>query len=105
MSGISDHDIARIKYDPDFRRLAQSRARLAWSLSVVMITIYFGFILLIAFDKPFVGQSLAGGVTTIGIPLGLGVIMAAFVLTGLYVARANATFDRLTANIVERMKR
>ncbi len=50
-----------------------------------MIVIYFGFILLIAFDPKFLGTPIGSGVMTIGIPVGLFVIVAAFVLTGIYV--------------------
>ena len=42
--------------------------------------------------------------TTVGIPVGIGVIVSAFVLTGIYVARANTTFDDLTKEIIERQQ-
>ncbi len=50
-------------------------------------------------------RSLFGGVTTIGIPIGLGVILSAFILTGIYVARANSTYDELTRKIIEKVKK
>jgi uncharacterized membrane protein (DUF485 family) len=64
-----------------------------------MIAIYFGFILLIAFDPKLLGTRIGDGVMTIGIPVGLFVIVAAFVLTGIYVALAKATYDALTRQI------
>jgi uncharacterized membrane protein (DUF485 family) len=67
--------------------------------------IYFGFVLTIAYNKEFLAQSLSGGVTTVGIPVGIGVILSAFVLTGIYVARANTAFDDLTKQIIERLKK
>jgi uncharacterized membrane protein (DUF485 family) len=70
-----------------------------------MIIIYFGFVLMVAFQKELLAQPLAGGVTTIGIPIGLGVIVSAFILTGIYVARANSAFDDLTKQIVEKVKK
>ena len=90
----------RIKNDPNYMLLVQKRSRLGWQLSFIMLFIYFGFVLLIAFDPAFLATPLAKGwVTTIGIPLGLGVIISAFVLTGIYVWRANSEFDELTQKI------
>ena len=70
-----------------------------------MLVIYFGFVLLVAFAKPFLATPIGNGVTTIGIPLGIFVIVAAFILTGIYVRRANSEFDDLTRDIVEGVKR
>ena len=97
--------VSRVHADPNFHELVRRRSRLAWLLTALMVTIYFGFILTIAYFKSVTAQSLAGGVTTIGILLGLGVIISAFVLTGIYVARANATFDELTRKIVEGLEK
>lgn len=99
------HDaiIDRVKNDPEFHQLVRRRSRLAWGLSAIMIAIYFGFVLTIAFNKDVLGQSLFGGVTTIGIPVGIGVILSAFILTGIYVARANTAFDDMTKKIIERV--
>ncbi len=103
------HDSAtlydRVKKDPQFHELVRRRSRLAWFLSTLMIAIYFGFIMLIAFNKDLLSKSLFGGVTTVGIPVGLGVIVSAFVLTGIYVARANSAFDDMLKQIIERVKK
>lgn len=66
-----------------------------------MLAIYFGFILLIAYGKAFLGTSLSGGTTTIGFPIGIAVILSAVVLTGIYVRRANGEFDELNRQIIE----
>lgn len=96
--------IAAIKADPEFQDLVRRRSRLAWLLSALMVLVYFGFVLLIAFKKDLLGESLSGGVTTVGIPLGLGVIISAFVLTGIYVAVANTTYDDMLKRITDRVK-
>ena len=94
-----------IEKNPKFQELVATRKSLGWSLSVLMLAIYFGFILLVAFDKSFLGTPISGeGVTTIGIPIGLAVIISAFVLTGIYVVRANARYDELNRQIVEESK-
>jgi uncharacterized membrane protein (DUF485 family) len=74
-------------------------------LAVVMLAIYYGFILIIAFAPSVLGTPIApGAVTTVGIPVGVLIIIAAFVLTGIYVRRANAEFDALNQQIVEASK-
>ncbi|MGE0024589.1 MAG: DUF485 domain-containing protein [Hyphomicrobium sp.] len=96
--------IASIERDPEFQALHRRRARFAWTLSAIMAAIYFGFILTVAFAPHVLAMPIAGSTTTLGIPLGVGVIAAAFVLTGLYVRRANTDFDVATGRIVERAK-
>ena len=89
-----------IQRNPKYQQLVSERSSLSRTLSIAMIVIYFGFILLVAFAPGFLGASLTGGVTTIGIVIGILVILAAFGLTGLYVGRANSTYDALTQDIV-----
>lgn len=92
--------IEKIKNDPNYVQLVKKRSRFGWQLSFIMLFIYFGFVLLIAFNPTFLGMPLAqGNVMSIGIPLGLGVIISAFLLTGIYVWRANDEFDALTQKI------
>ncbi len=84
MSGIED--------DLDLKRLARARWRVALTLTAVILFVYFGFILLTAFNKEAMGQTLAPGLS-LGILLGAIVIVAAFVLTAVYVRWANAHYD------------
>ncbi len=93
------HD--KIRNNPKFHELVSKRTSFAWTLSAIMLAIYFGFILLIAYGKAFLGTSLSGGTTTIGFPIGIGVILSAIVLTGIYVRRANGEFDELNRQIIE----
>lgn len=96
--------VEAIKRDPQFHELVSKRTAFAWRLSALMAAIYFGFILLVAFAPKLLGTPIGSGVTTIGVPLGLLVIISAFVLTGIYVRRANAEFDALTERIAGRVK-
>ena len=96
---------AKIRRNPKFAELVQQRNTLARSLTIAMFVLYFGFILLVAFAPSFLGTPIAeGSVTTIGIPVGVLVIVSAFVLTGIYVAKANSTFDTLNQQIIEESK-
>lgn len=97
--------VDRIKNDPDFIQLVAVRTKFAWTLTIVMLVIYFGFVLTIAFDPSILGTPLSeGSVTTVGIPVGVAVIVSAFLLTGVYVRRANGEFDELTRRIKSKAK-
>jgi len=81
--------------DPRYQRLVQRRGRFTWTLSIVMLAAYFGYIALVAFDKSFLARPIGSGVTSLGIPVGVGLILLAILLTGLYVRRANKDYDPL----------
>ena len=94
--------LARVARDPRYAALVRRRGRFAWTLTGVMLAAYFGYVLLIAFDKPLLARPLwPGAATSLGIPLGLGVILLAIVLTGLYVRRANGDYDAMAAELRE----
>ena len=78
--------------DHRFRLLAATRWRIAISLTAVMIAIYFGFILLIAYNKPLMGRLVTRGLS-VGVLLGALVIVASWVLTWIYVRWANTHYD------------
>jgi uncharacterized membrane protein (DUF485 family) len=101
---MGDTELLRLRQEPLFRELVGKRARFAWALTAAMLVIYFGFILIIAFAPKILAAPIAGGVMTLGIPVGLFVIVSAFVLTGIYVRRANSEFDSMTHQIVEKVK-
>lgn len=98
---MTDAQLTRIADDPRYRRLVRARGRFGWMLSGIMFAAYFGFVLLIAFDKAFLSQPIvAGGVTSLGIVIGFAIILLAILLTGLYVARANRDYDAAFAALV-----
>ena len=86
----------RIARDPNYQALRAKRTRFGWTLTALMMIVYYGFILLVAFDKPLLSQRLGDGVMTLGIPLGFGVIVFTIAITAYYVKRANAEFDTLS---------
>lgn len=98
-----DARLERAQNDPEFQTLVHGRTRLAWILSAIMMIVYFGFILMIAFAPAHLGKPIGAGVTTLGIPIGVCVILAAFALTGIYVWRANSYYDAMTQRIKERV--
>ena len=78
--------------------------RLGLALTVLMLIVYYGYVALIAFDKEFLARPIGAGVTTLGIPIGMGVIIFSVIITGLYVRRANNEFDQLTRDILKGIK-
>ena len=88
----SSHDPLRVNAPSDFRALAGRQRRIALLLTLAMLCIYFGFILLIAFDKPLLGRQLAPGLS-LGILLGAAVIVCSWLLTWIYVRWANTHYD------------
>ena len=96
-----DTMIERIATDPDYERLRSRRLRFGWTLTILMLIVYYGFIMLVAFGKETLATPIGNGVMTWGIPIGFGVILFTIVVTAIYVMRANSEYDELT----ERIKR
>lgn len=92
----------RIRRNPRFQALVSKRNGYSLIMTVLMLIAYFGYILLIAFDKEGLAVKLGEGmVTSVGIPLGLGVILFTIIITAIYVKRANTEFDTEAAEILK----
>lgn len=102
---MNEDILKRVQSNPKFKELVHKRTRLGWQLSLLMLAIYYGFILVLAFAPKILGTSLSGGTTTVGIPVGIFIIASAFALTGIYVRKANTEFDQLNQEIVEDAQR
>jgi uncharacterized membrane protein (DUF485 family) len=96
-----DDVTARIRANPKYQELRRKRNTFGWTLTLAMMVVYYGYIALIAFNKPFLSQPIGGGVTTLGVPIGMAVIVFTIVITAVYVHRANGEFDALTRAILE----
>ena len=94
-----------IKRDPNYIELLKRRKSLTLKLTAAMLIVYFSFILTIAYEPSLLATPVSeGSVTTIGIPVGIFVILFAFALTGIYTYKANREFDDLTKKIKDRVK-
>ncbi|MDF0605048.1 DUF485 domain-containing protein [Neisseriaceae bacterium TC5R-5] len=99
---MNEDNVQKIQASPQFIELVHKKTRLGWQLSAIMLIIYYGFILVLAFSPATLGRPLfAGGVMTVGIPIGVLIILSAFILTGIYVRKANTEFDQLNQAVVE----
>ena len=93
--------VERIQRNPKYQQLKRTRSRYGWTLAILMLVVYYGYIGLIAFDKEFLAKPMGAGVTTIGIPIGMAVIVFTVVIVGIYVRRANREYDALTRDILK----
>ena len=102
---MNDSIYLSIQNNPRFKELVRKREKFAWILSAIMLGLYSAFILLIAYGPHILGAKLSPGSSiTWGIPIGIGLILSAFVLTGIYVKRANGEFDDLNRLILQEAK-
>ena len=95
-----DVDLAtRIAGHPKYQELRAKRTAFGGWLTLAMMVVYFGFILLVAFNKPFLATRLGAGVMTYAMPIGFGVIIFTVLITVIYVRRANSEFDSLAEQV------
>lgn len=101
---MTHEQVEQIKNNPKYQELVSKRSSFAWTLSVIMLVIYYTFIMIIAFNPEVLGAKTGEGVMTIGIPVGVAIILIAFALTGIYVRRANGEFDELAQQVKDELK-
>jgi uncharacterized membrane protein (DUF485 family) len=101
---MTKETVKQIKNNPKYKELVSKRSSFAWKLSAIMLVIYYSFIMVIAFEPSLLGMKLGGSVITLGIPLGIFIIIISFVLTGIYVRRANLEFDKLSQEVRDSIK-
>lgn len=97
---------AKIRANPKFQQFVSTRNSYSIIMSILGALAYYGFILLVAYNKEFLAQKLGTGmVTSIGIPIGVGVIVFTIIITWIYVRRANSEFDDTNAEIIREAQR
>lgn len=98
---MSELIAGKILKNPKYLQLVRQRDTFAWTLSALVCVMYFGFILMIAFTPDILTQPIAAdSVIPLGMLIGVGVIVLSCALTGIYVYRANQTFDPIVNEIV-----
>ena len=92
---------ARIRRNPRFAELVSKRQGFATLLSVIVLTIFYGFFMVVAFTPNVIGQRLSeGSYLTVGIAAELFMFIFFWLLTAFYVKRANGEFDEITAEVI-----
>ena len=101
---MSEHNDSylQIRNNPKFQSLVAKRNSYAFIMTALMMVVYYGYILLVAFNKEGLAAKIGEGWTTsVGIPLGLGVIFFTIIITVIYVRRANSEFDTEAAQVLK----
>lgn len=101
MAKLKKEDILN---DPDFQTLSSQKNTISAILTILELVLYFGFIALIAYNKPYLAQKLnEGGSATVGIPIAVGTIVLSWIFTGIYIWWANVKYDELVKKVIEKV--
>lgn len=101
---MDEVQVERILQNPKFKEMVRQKSKLSWTLTSIMLFVYVGFMLLVGYNKEFLLSSISGGVTTWGIPLGLGIILLSFILCGVYSYIANNKLDQLNEDAMREVE-
>ena len=101
---MDERQVDAILHNPKFKEMVATKSKLSWTLTAIMLFVYVGFMLLVGYNKEFLMSSFSGGITTWGIPLGLGIIVLSFVLCGVYSYIANNKLDQLNADAMKEVE-
>ncbi len=91
--------LQRIEADPNYQKLVSERKSFGWTLAIITLVIYYGYIAIVAFAPSVIAIKVSGDIT-VGIIMGVAIIVASILLTGIYVLRANSEYDDLTSAVV-----
>lgn len=92
----------KVRANPKYHELKAKRSRFAWTLAAVVLGIYYSFMMIVAFNPTVVAAKIAPGwALSIGFPIVTGIIVGAWLLTGVYIRRANGEFEEMTQQIVK----
>lgn len=95
----------RVLANPAFQTLVRRRTRFAWTLTAIMLVVFYGYVMVVAFKPELLGVPMAEGMTlSIGFPIGAAIIILSWLLTAIYVRRANNEFEALTRKVIEELK-
>lgn len=91
----------RMRGNPKFQELVAKRGRFAWTLAAIVLTMFYGFVMVVAFAPESLGKPVAeGSMLTVGVAVELFMFIFFWILTAVYVRRANTEFDALSQEVV-----
>jgi len=96
--------VHEILEDEDFKSMVSKKNTFSYIMTIAELVLYFGFVALIAFNKPFLAQKLSeGSATTIGIPIAVLTIFFSWVLTTIYILWANSSYDDMVKKVKDKI--
>lgn len=96
--------VKKIKSNPKYQELVSKRNSFAAILSVFVLAMFYGYVLVIAFNKELLATRIGDGVMTYAFPVGAAIIIISFITTVIYVVRANGEFEALEQSIKNDVK-
>lgn len=99
---LNQRDLKEILDSEEFKSLVRKRVSVSMTLTFIMLAVYFGFILTIAFNKEVLAAKI-GETITVGLPIGIGIIVFAWLLTGVYTFWANGSYDKRVRSLRNRI--
>lgn len=98
---MSQKTYEKIRANPKFRVMVETRGRFAVTLSLLVLVPYYSYMMVVAFFPSLLAQRLGDGAATVGFPIGAAIIILSWMLTGLYIRRANGEFDRMNQELLK----
>ncbi len=96
----------KIRKNPKFAQLCQERGRFSLVLSLIVLVPYYAFMMTVAFNPTFFADKFGySAIMTIGWPIGAAIIIGSWLLTGIYIRRANGAFEDLNEEIIAEARR
>ena len=103
---MSSQMYEKMRANPKFQELVTTRGRYAWTLSIVVLGLFYGFVLMVAFKPAVLGRAVGeGSMLTVGVAAELFLFILFWGLSALYVYRANTEFDELTEEVIKQASR
>lgn len=101
---MDEAQVQRIMNDPDFQSMAKKKTGLGMIFTVVVLIVWFGYLLLVGFDKEmFAAPVSAGSMTPIGFYIVIAIMIFVPAITWVYVSKANGEFDTVTGKVIDKI--
>lgn len=101
---MNENLVTKIKSNPKYKELVSKRNSFSLKLSLFVLAMFYGYVLVIAFNKEILATKIGDGVMTIAYPVGAAIIVISFITTLIYVSRANSEFEDLEMAIKDDVK-
>ena len=103
---MSSEMYERMRVNPKFQQLVATRGRFAWTLSIIVLVLFYGFVLAVAYYPAVLGRPVSeGSMLTIGVAVELFLFVFFWALAAMYVKRANGEFDALTQEVIKQAQK
>ena len=101
---MNENLVTKIKSNPKYKELVSKRNSFSLKLSLFVLALFYGYVLVIAFNKEILATKIGDGVMTVAYPVGAAIIVISFITTLIYVSRANSEFEDLEMAIKDDVK-